>query len=98
MSLNYRDVGQALTEFDRILGESRAALWDDDPTAERTALRAARRVLAELDGYLRDRLGDIHATYPDLPAPDKGLAGGQSTATITTAARTAARTCAFQKM
>jgi hypothetical protein len=67
VTLNYRDIRQALSEFDRILTESRTALWDDDPTAEKTAILAARRVLAEVDGYLRDRLDDISERYGHLP-------------------------------
>ena len=67
MTLNYRDIWQALTEFDRILSESRTALWDDDPTAEITAIQAARRVLAEIDGCLRDGLDDMNAHYGHLP-------------------------------
>jgi hypothetical protein len=63
MTLNYRDVRQALTEFDRILHEARAAGWDDDAAAEKTALLAARRVLAEIDGYLRDHLSDLDDRY-----------------------------------
>lgn len=68
MTLNHRDIRLALTEFDRILTESRAAGWDDDPAAEKTALLAARRVLAEIDGYLHDRLDDIDTLYGH-PAP-----------------------------
>lgn len=67
MTLNYRDVRQALSEFDRILAESRTALWDDDPTAEKTAILAARRVLGEIDGFLRDRLDEMSERYGDLP-------------------------------
>ena len=67
MTLNYRDIRQALTEFDRILSESQTALWDDDPSAEKTAILAARRVLTEIDGCLRDRLDDMNAHYGHLP-------------------------------
>jgi hypothetical protein len=67
VTLNYRDVRQALTEFDRILSESQTALWDDDPIAEQTAIQAAGRVLAEIDGCLRNRLEDMNADYGRLP-------------------------------
>jgi hypothetical protein len=42
VTLNYRDIRQALTEFDRILSKSQTALWDDDPSAEKTAILAPR--------------------------------------------------------
>jgi hypothetical protein len=63
MALNYRDVREALTEFDRIVFEGRTEEWASNPAGEKTALLAARRVLSELDGYLTGRLHEIDDRY-----------------------------------
>lgn len=65
--LNRKDVRDALVEFDRlVLEEAQSARWDADLHGERTALVAARAVLAQLDGYMVDRLAEIDA---DLREP-----------------------------
>jgi len=63
MSLNYRDLRAALTEFDRIMFEARIEGWEDNPAAEKVALAAARRVLAEMDEFLADRVEELDTLY-----------------------------------
>jgi hypothetical protein len=78
VTLSHRDVQQALSEFGRLLQEAREAGWDSDPAAEQTALSAARRVLAEVDQHVSDRLAEL-AGQPgqgtDTSAATPGTAG-----------------------
>ena len=61
MSLDRRGIASALSELDNLLTEVRVAEFDEDSEAERTALRAAQRAVAQLGGYLTERLEQITA-------------------------------------
>lgn len=62
MGLNYRDIRDSLTELDELLfSEARSAGWDGNRTAEKIALVAARRLLAQLDQRLADHLTELDA-------------------------------------
>lgn len=61
MSLKYRDIRELLTELDELLfSEARGAGWDNNPPAEKIALVAARRLLAQLDRWLAERIGELN--------------------------------------
>jgi hypothetical protein len=59
MALSHQDLREALAEFERLALEGQVEGWDDNPGGEKVALTAARRVLAELDSYLVDRLAEL---------------------------------------
>ncbi|MGH3821656.1 MAG: hypothetical protein ACRDRA_02240 [Pseudonocardiaceae bacterium] len=60
MSLKYQEVRGSLAELDELLFfEARGAGWDGDRSAEKAALVAARRLLAQLDERLAERIDEL---------------------------------------